>query len=114
MGECSTLKSTRYRINILVQRLRLVTSSRYWQSNKLASIVGTLVLLLTVITGGYGAKRWYFTYKDHKVRAHRLLRRNSGLRGRDGSRTIFVPYGQSVSAKVVIYPTKPTTFDARE
>lgn len=45
------------------------------------------------------------------ARGQRLLRRNSGLRGKDGSRTIFVPY-RSSTARVTIYPTKPMTFDA--
>ena len=41
----------------------------------------------------------------------RLVRRNSLLRGKDGSRTIYVPYRDS-TAKVTIHPTKTTTFDA--
>ena len=45
------------------------------------------------------------------MRGQRLLRRNSGLRGKDGSRTIFVSYRDS-PAKVTIHPTKPLSFDA--
>ena len=41
----------------------------------------------------------------------RLLRRNSGLKNKDGSRTLVVPYRDSTS-KVTIHPTKATTFDA--
>lgn len=40
-----------------------------------------------------------------------MLRRNSGLKNKDGSRTLVVPYRDSTS-KVTIHPTKATTFDA--
>jgi len=39
------------------------------------------------------------------------FRRNSGLKNKDGSRVIFVPYKDSTS-KVTIHPTKALTFDA--
>ena len=39
------------------------------------------------------------------------MRRNSGLRGKDGSRTIYVPFKNTTSG-VTIHPTKSTTFDA--
>lgn len=46
------------------------------------------------------------------AQGRRLLRRNSGLRGKDGSRIIYVPYKDNMTSKVTIHPTKPTTFDA--
>jgi len=41
----------------------------------------------------------------------KLVRTNSWLFNKDGSRTIFVPYQNSTS-KVVIHTTKPLTFEA--
>jgi ATP-binding cassette, subfamily D (ALD), peroxisomal long-chain fatty acid import protein len=50
-------------------------------------------------------------HSKEKAQGRQLLRKNSGLRGKDGSRIIYVPYRNS-TAKVTIHPTKPTTFDA--
>jgi ATP-binding cassette subfamily D (ALD) long-chain fatty acid import protein len=66
---------------------------------------------MTIIAGGAGGRRWWKKRTSEKEEGQRLLRRNSGLKHNDGSRTIFVPYKSSTS-KVTIYPTKPTTFDA--
>ena len=70
-----------------------------------------LFLLVCLTTCGYGGTKWLQRREEEKTRGQRLLRRNSGLRGSDGSRTIFVPYRTSI-AKVTIHPTKLTTFDA--
>ncbi|KAL4806893.1 ABC transporter transmembrane region 2-domain-containing protein [Aspergillus unguis] len=72
------------------------------RSSKAAKVAATTALLLSII--GTGAKE--------RARGKRLLRRNSGIRGKDGTRTIYVPYKDSLTSKVKIYPTKPTTFDA--
>ncbi|KAF2170089.1 hypothetical protein M409DRAFT_19696 [Zasmidium cellare ATCC 36951] len=74
-------------------------------------LIATLALSLTIITGGYGGYRWYSGRKKERDLGHRLVRRNSGLRSKDGTRTIYVPYKDRTS-KVTIHPTKPTTFDA--
>ncbi|KAK4504087.1 hypothetical protein PRZ48_005002 [Zasmidium cellare] len=74
-------------------------------------LIATLALSLTIITGGYGGYRWYTGRKKERDLGHRLVRRNSGIRSKDGTRTIYVPYKDRTS-KVTIHPTKPTTFDA--
>ena len=66
------------------------------------------VFVLSLVSGVYGAGAWR---RQEQGRREALLLRNSGLLGADGSRIIFVPYRAS-TAKVVIHPTKPTTFDA--
>jgi ATP-binding cassette, subfamily D (ALD), peroxisomal long-chain fatty acid import protein len=71
----------------------------------------TLALTLSIICSTYGGRQWLKKRSDEQVRGQRLLRRNSGLRGKDGSRTVFVSH-RSSPAKVIIYPTKPLTFDA--
>ena len=84
---------------------------RWKRTPNVARIATTLAFTLALISTAYGGRRWMKKEKAEKARAQRLLRRNSGLRGKDGSRTIFVPY-RSSTAKVTIHPTKPTTFDA--
>ncbi|KAF1954510.1 peroxisomal ABC transporter-like protein [Byssothecium circinans] len=80
-------------------------------ASNLTKLLCTITLALTIIGAGYGGRIWYKSRRAEKETGRRLLRRNSGLRGKDGSRTIYVPYRDSTS-KVVINPTKPTTFDA--
>lgn len=74
-------------------------------------LLSTLGLALTILGSAYGGRKWWKQRNAEKETGRRLLRRNSGLRGKDGSRTIYVPYRNSTS-KVTIHPTKPTTFDA--
>jgi ATP-binding cassette subfamily D (ALD) long-chain fatty acid import protein len=88
-----------------------IVQSRASGTSKLTKLLSTIALALSIIGAGYGGTRWFNSRRAEKETGRRLLRRNSGLRGKDGSRTIFVPYRDS-TAKVVIHPTKPTTFDA--
>lgn len=80
-------------------------------SSRTTRLIATLALSLAIITGGYGGYKTYKRRKLERETGRRLVRRNSGLRGKDGSRTIFVPYKDSTS-RVTIFPTRPTTFDA--
>ena len=88
-----------------------ILRSRLKRSSKTARLVATLTLTLSILTAGYGGHRWWRLRKAEKERGKKLLRRNSGLKGKDGSRTVFVPYKSSTS-RVTIHPTKLTTFDA--
>ena len=85
--------------------------SKYKQTSKVTRLAATLALLITIISGAYGGRIWRIQDSRKKAQHQRLLRRNSGLRGKDGSRTIIVPY-RSSTAEVKIYPTRPMTFDA--
>ncbi|KAL4869158.1 hypothetical protein BDV12DRAFT_185383 [Aspergillus spectabilis] len=82
------------------------------RSSKTAKVIATIALLFSIIGTGYGGYNWFRERAKERARGKRLLRRNSGIRGKDGSRTIYVPYKDSLTSKVKIYPTKPTTFDA--
>lgn len=97
-------------ITPLQQCARLVVSEWKHTSNT-TRLAATLALTISIISSAYGGQRWVKERSEETARGQRLLRRNSGLRGKDGSRTIFVPY-RSSTAKVTIHPTKPTTFDA--
>ena len=85
--------------------------SRIKRSSRTERLATTLVFAITVILGAYGGGRWLRARSKKEVERQRLLRRNSGLRSKDGSRTILVPYRSSI-AEVKIHPTKPMTFDA--
>lgn len=95
----------------LVKQYIEILRSRFNQTSRPARVAATFALLLSIISGSYGGYRWWLWRSKDKAQERTLLRRNSGLRGKDGSRVIFVPYRNSTS-KVVIYPTKTTTFDA--
>ncbi|KAI7003795.1 ABC transporter transmembrane region 2 [Hortaea werneckii] len=80
-------------------------------SRRTTQLLATLALSLTIIAASYGGYNFYRRRKTEHDQGRRLVRRNSGLRGKDGERTIFVPY-KSSTAKVTIRPTKQSTFDA--
>ena len=80
-------------------------------SSRTTRLIATIAFSLAIVTSGYGGYRTYKRRKAERETGKRLVRRNSGLRGKDGSRTIFVPYKDSTS-RVIIFPTRLTTFDA--
>lgn len=80
-------------------------------TSKTTRLLGALFLAISIIAGGTGGRRWWKKRNAEREQGRRLLRRNSGLKNKDGSRVIFVPYGDSTS-KVTIHPTKALTFDA--
>ncbi|KAF2112196.1 peroxisomal ABC transporter-like protein [Lophiotrema nucula] len=111
MAAQSTLRQPHDPLLALYHHYATILRSRVSNASKLTKLLSTITLALTIIGTGYGSRRWYKSRRAEKETGRKLLRRNSGVRGKDGSRTIYVPYRDSTS-KVVIYPTKPTTFDA--
>ncbi|CAL3973658.1 unnamed protein product [Diplocarpon coronariae] len=89
--------------NLFQQRLK--------GTSKTTRLLGVLALTLSILASGEGTRRWWKSCNAEKEQGRRLLRRNSGLKNKDGSRVIFVPYKDSTS-KVTISPTKAMTFDA--
>jgi len=85
--------------------------SRSRQTPRSVRLGATAVLLISIISSTYGGYRWWQERRTDKAQGRRLVRTNSGIRRKDGSRIIYVPKGNTIS-KVVIYPTRPTTFDA--
>ncbi|KAH9826328.1 ABC transporter transmembrane region 2 [Teratosphaeria destructans] len=80
-------------------------------STRTTQLLATLALSLAIITSGYGGYRFYRSRRQERDLGKRLVRRNSGLRSKDGTRTIFVPY-RDTTQKVEIKPTKQITFEA--
>ncbi|EME83263.1 ABC transporter, ABC-D family, PMP type [Pseudocercospora fijiensis CIRAD86] len=94
----------------LLKRLDKV-QNRSPLDKRTTQLIATLALSLTIITGSYSGYRMYRRKQKEQDEGRKLLRRNSGLKVKDGTRTLFVPYKDRAS-KVVIHPTRPTTFDA--
>ncbi|KAK5154984.1 hypothetical protein LTR04_005885 [Oleoguttula sp. CCFEE 6159] len=111
MAVQSTLRSSNDPILVLYRHHLETLRSRIKSTSRLTRLLAVAFLALSIIAGGYGGNKWWNKRRVENETGRKLLRRNSGLRGKDGSRTIFVPYKGSTS-KVTIYPTKPTTFDA--
>ncbi|KAH7153161.1 ABC transporter transmembrane region 2-domain-containing protein [Dactylonectria macrodidyma] len=80
-------------------------------TSRTSRILATLALAISIILGAAGGRRWWKNRREEREQGRKLLRTNSWLHNKDGSRTIYVPYKDSTS-KVVIRPTKPLTFDA--
>jgi ATP-binding cassette subfamily D (ALD) long-chain fatty acid import protein len=74
-------------------------------------LAATSVLLVSIVSSSYGGYKWWQAWSKEKAQGRQLLRKNSGLRGKGGERIIYVPKGNTTS-KVIIHPTRPTTFDA--
>jgi ATP-binding cassette subfamily D (ALD) long-chain fatty acid import protein len=111
MAAQSTLRQPHDPLLALYTHYATLLKTRVHGASKLTKIVSTITLLFTIIGAGYGGRKWYADSRKEKETGRRLLRRNSGLKNKDGSRTIYVQHRDSPS-KVVINPTKPTTFDA--
>jgi ATP-binding cassette, subfamily D (ALD), peroxisomal long-chain fatty acid import protein len=98
-------------VTILYNHYLRLFRTRLQRTSRTARLAATLALLLSITSGTYGGYRWWKVLSKEKAQGRTLLRKNSGLRGKDGSRIIYVPYRNSTT-KVVIHPTKATTFDA--
>ncbi|EPE30782.1 P-loop containing nucleoside triphosphate hydrolase [Glarea lozoyensis ATCC 20868] len=111
MATQSTLRGSADPLAAMLKQYSDIIRQRLRSTSKATRLLATLILTISVIATGAGGRKWWKKRNAEKEQGRRLLRRNSGLRNKDGSRVIFVPYGDSTS-KVTISPTKPTTFDA--
>ena len=111
MAVQSTLRGSVDPLGSIYRQYADLLRQRLNNTSKATRLLGTLFLTASIIAGGVGGTRWWKKRRAEKEQGRRLLRRNSGLKNKDGSRVIFVPYKDSTS-KVTIHPTKPMTFDA--
>jgi len=111
MAAQSTLRNSADPLATFYHHFADILRQRLKGTSKTTKLLGTLFLALSIIAGGAGSRRWWKRRTADKERGRRLYRRNSGLKNKDGSRVVFVPYKDSAS-KVTISPTKPMTFDA--
>ncbi|MCJ1273108.1 hypothetical protein MMC21_000897 [Puttea exsequens] len=111
MASQSTLRHSGDPISLYLRPWLNIYRSKVKLASRTTQLAATLALVMAIVTGAYGGRSWHKQRSKKRAQGQRLLRRNSGLRGKDGSRTIFVPY-RSGTAEVKIHPTKAMTFDA--
>lgn len=112
MAALSTLRQPEDPLLTLYTFYANLVRTRLKRSSRTTKLVATITLLFSIIGSGYGGYNWFRHRATELAKGRRLVRRNSGIREKDGSRTIYVPYRDSGTSKVTINPTKPTTFDA--
>jgi ATP-binding cassette subfamily D (ALD) long-chain fatty acid import protein len=111
MAAQSTLRHSNDPLAQLYHQYRAILQGKVKGASRTAKLLATLFLTLSIVSSGYGVRRWWKQRNAERATGRRLLRKNSGLKGKDGSRIIYVPYKDGTS-KVVIHPTKQMTFDA--
>ena len=112
MAAQSTLRLSQDPLLLLSTYYTNLIRARIRRTPRSSKLIATLILLITIIGTGYGGYSVLRERATERARGRRLLRRNSGIRKKDGSRIIYVPAGESKTSKVTIFPTKTTTFDA--
>ncbi|EAA34693.1 hypothetical protein GE21DRAFT_1463 [Neurospora crassa] len=85
--------------------------SKLKTTTRTTRLLATLALATSIILSGEGTRRWWRRRREDREQGRKLVRTNSWLHNKDGSRTIYVPYKDGTS-KVVIHSTKPLTFEA--
>ncbi|POR35789.1 Peroxisomal long-chain fatty acid import protein 2 [Tolypocladium paradoxum] len=85
--------------------------SRLRNTSRATRILATLALTTSIVVGFEGTRRRWKRQHHEREQGRKLVRTNSWLHNKDGSRTIYVPYKQSTS-KVTIHTTNPLTFEA--
>jgi ATP-binding cassette, subfamily D (ALD), peroxisomal long-chain fatty acid import protein len=88
-----------------------IIRTRLRNTSKTTRLLATLALASSIIVGAESTRRWWKRQREETDEGKKLVRTNSWLFNKDGSRTIYVPYKQGTS-KVVIHNTKPLTFEA--
>lgn len=84
---------------------------RLRSTSRATRILATLALTVSIVLGFEGTRRRWKRQRHEREQGRKLVRTNSWLHNKDGSRTIYVPYKQGTS-KVTINTTKPLTFEA--
>ncbi|PHH72503.1 hypothetical protein CDD80_4494 [Ophiocordyceps camponoti-rufipedis] len=85
--------------------------ARLRRTSRTARALATLALALSIVLGAEGTRRRWKRQRLEREQGRKLVRTNSWLHNKDGSRTIYVPYKQSTS-KITINTTSPLTFEA--
>lgn len=113
MAAQSTLRHTvaEELLAAFIDKWRSRIQSKLRGTSRSTRIAATLALAFSIILGAEGGRRWWKNRREEREQGRKLVRTNSWLHNKDGSRTIYVPYKDGTT-RVVIRPTKPLTFDA--
>lgn len=104
----SALEAT---IEAFVTKYKTLLRSRLRQTSRTTRLLAALALAASIILSAEGGRRWWRRRRQDQEEGRKLVRTNSWLQNKDGSRTIYVPY-KGGTAKVVIPTTKALTFEA--
>ena len=100
-------------ITAFVDKYTEIIRTKLRSTTRTTRLLATLALVSSIILTGEGARRRWKRRRAEREQGRKLVRTNSWLHNKDGSRTIFVPYqNRDRPAKVVIQNTKPLTFEA--
>ncbi|KAF2219500.1 ABC transporter transmembrane region 2-domain-containing protein [Elsinoe ampelina] len=111
MAAQSTLRGKADPLAQLLSKYIDLIRARWKSVPRTYRLIALVAFTVSLVSTSYGTLKWWQRSRKEEKQGRHLLRRNSGIRGKDGSRTIYVPYKKS-TARVTIYPTKNTTFDA--
>ena len=95
----------------LLNHYRTLIRSRLSPVSRRTRLIASLLFAISLLGSSYGSVRWWRKRRTEQQTGRRLLRRNSGIREKDGTRILYVPYRDGTT-RVVVHPTKQTTFDA--
>ncbi|KAH0422154.1 peroxisomal abc transporter [Colletotrichum camelliae] len=113
MTEQSTLRQSAAEeaIAAFIEKYSTLIRTRLQNTSRTTRQLGVLALAASIILSAAGGRRWWRRRREEREQGRKLVRTNSWLHNKDGSRTIYVPYKDGTS-KVVIQTTKPLTFEA--
>ena len=113
MAGQSTLRHTAAEdaLAAFIDKWRGLIEKKLRGTSRTTRILATLALATSIILSAEGGRRWWKNRREEREQGRKLVRTNSWLHNKDGSRTIYVPYKDSTS-KVVINTTKSLTFEA--
>ncbi|KAK4463109.1 peroxisomal long-chain fatty acid import protein 2 [Cladorrhinum samala] len=113
MAAQSTLRSSAAEeaIAAFFDKYHQIIRTKLRNTTRTTRLLATLALATSIVLAGEGTRRRWKRKRAEKEQGLKLVRTNSWLHNKDGSRTIYVPYKDGTS-KVVISSTKPLTFEA--
>ncbi|ERS98689.1 ATP-binding protein cassette, subfamily D (ALD), peroxisomal long-chain fatty acid import protein [Sporothrix schenckii 1099-18] len=113
MAAQSTLRRSAAEVAIaaFIEKYGGMVQRRLKRTTRTTRLLAALALVASIVLGGEGGRRWWRRRRLEREQGSKLVRTNSWLHNKDGSRTIYVPYRDRTS-KVVIHTTKPLTFEA--
>ncbi|CAK7272987.1 ATP-binding cassette long-chain fatty acid transporter pxa1 [Sporothrix epigloea] len=113
MAAQSTLRQSAAEAAIaaFIDKYGTIARRRLTKTSRTTRLAATLALVASIVLGGVGGRRWWLRRRLEREQGIKLVRTNSFLHNKDGSRTIYVPYRHR-TAKVVIHQTDTLTFEA--
>lgn len=113
MAAQSTLRRTAAEVALaaFIDKWSNAARTKMRNSSQTTRIIALITLAASIILGVEGSRRLWKNRKHEREQGRKLVRTNSWLHNKDGSRTIYVPYKEGTS-KVTLNDTKALTFEA--